>query len=334
MSVASTLWNGYARMVVALRWIIVLGWAAAAVAATLLLPLLNANADDLEALGARGASFEAERRSLELFGFPLLSRVAIVQHDPEGMSVLAQAEAVLRGIAVNQGSHETEMLGAIPLPNTSGLFATQETDTAVITYVFAEPTESFFAQTDVAQTFAEEQLTDEADAYVGVTGSMPARAVQGRVLNEYVHVVEAVTVLAVLAVVAITFGSLAAPALTLVSVGAAVAVTLGVSGYAAQLLDVSIPADLRPLIVALLLGIVTDYCIFYLSGLRSALAEGHDRLEAARRATASSPATARSAGARSASSPRTSRCSAARSARCTDRRSPKSWTSPCARVCR
>ncbi len=287
MSVASTLWNGYARMVVALRWIIVLGWAAAAVAATLLLPPLNANADDLEALGARDASFEAERRSLELFGFPLLSRVAIVQHDPEGMSVLAQAEAVLRGIAVNQGSHETEMLGAIPLPNTSGLFATQETDTAVITYVFAEPTESFFAQTDVAQTFAEEQLTDEADAYVGVTGSMPARAVQGRVLNEYVHVVEAVTVLAVLAVVAVTFGSLAAPALTLLSVGAAVAVTLGVSGYAAQLLDVSIPADLRPLIVALLLGIVTDYCIFYLSGLRSALAEGHDRLEAARRATAS-----------------------------------------------
>lgn len=53
MSVASTLWNGYARMVVALRWIIVLGWAAAAVAATLLLPPLNANADDLEALGAR-----------------------------------------------------------------------------------------------------------------------------------------------------------------------------------------------------------------------------------------------------------------------------------------
>lgn len=287
MSAASVLWRGYARVVVALRWLIVLGWAGAAVAATLLLPPLDANADDLEALGARDASFEAERRSLELFGFPLLSRVAIVQHDPEGMSVLAQAEAVLRGVAVNQGSHDTEMLGAIPLPNTSGAFATQETDTAVITYVFADPSLSFFAQTDIAQDFAEEQLTDEADAYVGVTGSMPARAVQGRVLNEYVHVVEAVTVLAVLAVVAVTFGSLAAPALTLVSVGAAVAVTLGVSGYAAQVLDVTIPADLRPLIVALLLGVVTDYCIFYLAGLRTALAEGHDRLEAARRATAS-----------------------------------------------
>ncbi|MBC7307697.1 MAG: MMPL family transporter, partial [Dietzia sp.] len=95
------------------------------------------------------------------------------------------------------------------------------------------------------------------------------------------------TVLAVLTVVALTFRSLAAPALTLLSVGAAVVVTLGVSGAAGELMDISITADLRPLIVALLLGVVTDYCIFYLSGLRTRLREGHDRLEAARLSTAS-----------------------------------------------
>ena len=122
---------------------------------------------------------------------------------------------------------------------------------------------------------------------MGVTGSIPARATQGLVLNSYVHIVEVATVLAVLTIVALTFGSLMAPAMTLVSVGAAVFVTLGVSGWAATFMDVSIPADLRPLIVALLLGIVTDYCIFYLSGLRARLREGHDRLEAARLATAS-----------------------------------------------
>lgn len=287
-SLGSRIWYGYARVVVALRWVVIVGWVAAVVAASIFLPPLGTTADDLEALGADDASFAAEQRSVEIFGFPLLSRVAMVQRDPDGMTPLAQAEAVLRGIAVNQGTHETELLGAIPLPNVAGAFpGAAEQDTTVVTFLFADPTLSFFDQTDVAQQFAEEQLTDAEDAFVGITGSMPARAVQGRVLNEYVHVVEAVTLLAVLSVVAITFRSLAAPAVTLVSVGAAVAVTLGVAGAAADALNIAVPADLRPLIVALLLGIVTDYCIFYLSGLRTRIAEGYDRLEAARLATAS-----------------------------------------------
>ena len=282
------LWYGYARVIVALRWVIVVGWVAAAVAATVLLPPMQGTANDIEALGADDASFAAERRSLELFGFPLLSRAAIVQRNPEGLPPLVQAEAVMRGIAVSQGKHDTQLLGAIPVPNAEGAFpGAAETNTTVVTFVFADPSLNFFEQTAVVEEFAAEQLTDASDAYIGVTGSIPARAAQGLVLNSYVHIVEAATVLAVLTIVALTFGSLMAPALTLVSVGAAVFVTLGVSGWAATVMDVSIPADLRPLIVALLLGIVTDYCIFYLSGLRTRLRQGHDRLEAARLATAS-----------------------------------------------
>ncbi|MHA6513345.1 MMPL family transporter [Tessaracoccus sp. Z1128] len=284
----ATLWYGYARVTVALRWVIVVGWVAAAIAATLLLPPMQSTANDIEALGADDASFAAEQRSMELFGFPLLSRAAIVQRNPEGLPPLVQAEAVMRGIAVSQGKHDTEILGAIPVPNAEGAFpGAAEKNTTVVTFVFADPSLNFFEQTAVVEDFAAEQLTDASDAYVGVTGSIPARAAQGKVLNSYVHIVEAATVLAVLTIVALTFGSLVAPALTLISVGAAVFVTLGVSGWAATIMDVSIPADLRPLIVALLLGIVTDYCIFYLSGLRTRLREGHDRLEAARLATAS-----------------------------------------------
>lgn len=282
------IWYGYARVTVALRWVIVVGWVAAAIAATLLLPPMQGSANDIEALGANDDSFAAEQRSLELFGFPLLSRAAIVQRNPEGLPPLVQAEAVMRGIAVNQGKHETELLGAIPVPNAEGAFPeAEETNTTVVTFVFADPGLNFFEQTEVVEKFAAEQLTDASDSYVGVTGSIPARAAQGKVLNSYVHIVEVVTVLAVLTIVALTFGSLMAPALTLISVGAAVFVTLGVSGWASTFMDVSIPADLRPLIVALLLGIVTDYCIFYLSGLRARLREGHERLEAARLATAS-----------------------------------------------
>ncbi|GAA4892023.1 MMPL family transporter [Tessaracoccus lubricantis] len=282
------LWYGYARVTVALRWVIVVGWVAAAIAATLFLPPMQGTVDDIEALGADDASFAAEKRSLELFEFPLLSRAAIVQRNPEGLPPLVQAEAVMRGIAVTQRKYDTPLLGAIPVPNAEAAFpGAGEKNTTVITYVFADPQLNFFEQTRAVEDFAAEQLTDPSDAYVGVTGSIPARAAQGLVLNSYVHIVEVVTVLAVLTIMALTFGSLIAPLLTLISVGAAVFVTLGVSGWVAGMMDVSIPADLRPLIVALLLGIVTDYCIFYLSGLRTRLREGHSRLEAARLATAS-----------------------------------------------
>lgn len=282
------LWYGYARVTVALRWFIVVGWVAAAIAATLFLPPMQGTANDIESLGANDESFAAEQRSLELFGFPLLSRAAIVQRNPDGLPPLVQAEAVMRGIAVNQGKHETELLGAIPVPNAEGAFpGAAEENTTVVTFVFADPSLNFFEQAEVVEDFAAEQLTDASDAYVGVTGSIPARAAQGLVLNAYVPIVEVVTVLAVVTIVALTFGSLMAPVLTLISVGAAVFVTLGVSGWAAEAMDVSIPADLRPLIVALILGVVTNYCIFYLSGLRTRLLEGHDRLEAARLATAS-----------------------------------------------
>ena len=47
------------------------------------------------------------------------------------------------------------------------------------------------------------------------------------------------TIIAVLTIVALTFGSLVAPALTLISVGAAVFVTLGVSGWAATVINAS-----------------------------------------------------------------------------------------------
>ena len=88
-SLGTRLWYGYARVVVALRWPVIVGWVVAAIASAVLLPPLGASGDDLEQLGADDASLVAEQRSTEAFGFPLLSRVAIVQHDPDGMAPLS-----------------------------------------------------------------------------------------------------------------------------------------------------------------------------------------------------------------------------------------------------
>ena len=84
--------------------------------------------------------------------------------------------------------------------------------------------------------------------------------------------------------VGLTFRSLGAPLLTLVASGLAFLVASGVIPWSAERLGTTIPEEVEPLIVALTLGIVTDYTIFFLSAGRRELAHGAPRLEAAERA--------------------------------------------------
>jgi RND superfamily putative drug exporter len=269
-----------------LRWAIVVGWALIAVAAVTLLPPLQTDPDLKGFASDDNPAVGVELRSFELFGFPLSSRTSIVQRDPDGLSVYAQAEALLRGAALTQGAYDTPLLGALPVPNTLGAFpGSAESGTTVLTYVFADPDSSFGAQRRAAERFAEEHLTDPDDAYVGVTGSVPARNAQYHVIQDHLHDVELATIIAVALIVGLTFRSVVAPVLALATVGVAVAVTLGVGGLASSALGIAVPPDLRPLVVALLLGVVTDYCILFLSGLRHQLAaEGRSR-RAAQQAT-------------------------------------------------
>ena len=269
-----------------LRWPIVIGWAAIAVAVVTWLPPLTGGNSDLEGFAADNPAVEAELRSFELFGFPLSGRTSIVQRDPDGLSVYAQAEAVLRAVALSQGAYDTRLLGGLPVPNSFGAFpGSRESGTTVITYLFSDPRSSFAAQRRAAEQFAAEQLDDPDDAFVGITGSVPARDAQAQIIEEHLHQVELATVLAIALIVGLTFRSVVAPVVTMFTVGVAVAVTLGVGGYIGRLLGVAVPADLEPLIVALLLGVVTDYCILFLSGLRHEVGEGFGRRPAARRAT-------------------------------------------------
>ena len=273
-------------LLVWLRWPIVLAWALIAVAAVTLLPPVQTDPDLKGFASEENPAVAVELRSLELFGFPLSSRTAIVQRDPEGLSVYAQAEAVLRGAGLNLGAYDTRLLGALPVTNAFGAFpGSAESGTTVLTYVFGDPETSFGAQRRAAERFAEEHLDDPDDAYVGVTGSVPARNAQYHIIQDHLHVVELATVVAVALIVGLTFRSVVAPLVALLAVGVAVAVTLGVAGFASEQFGIAVPPDLRPLVVALLLGVVTDYCILFLSGLRHQLAAEGEPRRAAQQAT-------------------------------------------------
>ena len=102
---------------------------------------------------------------------------------------------------------------------------------------------------------------------VGVTGSAPARRQQGAIIRDALPEVEAVTLLAIMLIVGVRVPLLVAPVLTVIVRG-------GLRGdaapprTAAELFDLASPDELEPVVVALLLGVVTDYVVFFCSSLR------------------------------------------------------------------
>ncbi|WP_144120189.1 MMPL family transporter [Catellatospora sichuanensis] len=285
----SRLLEYYAISVVWLRWVVVALWAVAVAASVLYLPAIGHGGSDLgQLVSADNAAVRSEVRSFEKFGFPLLSRVSVVQRNPDGLPLSVQAEAVARARDVTEGRFPdaAPILAAVPVTNTLQLMpGSQENGTTVITMLFTAPDVTFAGQLAAAEKFVAAHY-DADDAVVGVTGSVPARVEQGDLVLSTLPWLEAVTVAAVFLIVAIAFRSLIAPLLALGVAGVAIVLTLHVGGALADRLGVPVPQETQPLLVALLLGVVTDYVVFYLAAVRTQLASGAGRLEAAEHATA------------------------------------------------
>lgn len=271
----------FARAVVALRWVIVAAWLAGAFAATTLLPSIAES--QTGALGDlvpnEADAIKAEIRSNELFGFPLLSRTVIVQRDPDGLSAVAQARVALRAVALNRNDLQgfDRIGGALPVTNALGVPPfSRERSTTALTYLFYTPEIGSGERQDLAERLAAEQVSAPGDALVGVTGALPARAAQAEAIGDALPLVELGTVLLVLLVTGLHFRAVGAPLVTLLTVCIAHLVAVRVMAGIGQRLEVSVPAEVGPVVVVLLFGIVTDYSIFYLSRLRQKLAEGKD----------------------------------------------------------
>lgn len=256
------------------RWWIVALWSVALAGMWVLVP--HSGGDELSSLIPLDSPVIAtEIRQVELFGFPLSSRTVVVQRDPAGLSPFVQTESVLDALAVNQTPQEPPLLGALPLPNSLPLGAApQETGTAVLTYLFMDPGSSFYGQQRAAERYVADHLERPEDHVVGVAGSVPARHQQATIVTQRLPWLELFTVLAIFALVAVNFRSVLAPALALAASAVAFLTTINLTEVVGNLIGVGAPAELEPLLVALLLGVVTDYTIFYISALRNRLRAG------------------------------------------------------------
>jgi RND superfamily putative drug exporter len=260
------------------RWWIVVGWVVVLAALITISGRVEPGGDKLASIiPLDSPAIQAEIRSVEEFGFPLSSRIVVVQRDPGGLSRFTQARAVLAAIGVDQTPQPAPLLGALPLTNSIKLSgSTGETDTAVITYLFMNPRSGFARQEAAAQRYVTDHLDRPDDHVVGIAGSIPARAEQAVLVNENLPRMELLTVLAIIVLVALTFRSVLAPVLALGCSAVAFVVTLHLSELLGSLAGITAPAELEPLLVALLLGVVTDYTIFYLSALQSRAREGQE----------------------------------------------------------
>ena len=227
-------------------------------------------------------AIEAGARSQQLFSVPLTADTAVVERDAAGFSVEEQREIVERAVEVTteeQGGDEIRF--ALPILNTKELFPGSEEDgTTAVTHLFFSADVSLTNKVELAHAYADRA----AGHYAGVTGPGPARLAQFEEIENALPYVELGTVLAIALVVGLTFRSLGAPLLTLAASGLAFLVAAGVIPWTVERLGASIPEEVEPLVVALTLGIVTDYTIFFLSAGRRELAHGTPRLAAAERA--------------------------------------------------
>ncbi|MDQ2756186.1 MAG: MMPL family transporter, partial [Actinomycetota bacterium] len=278
----------YARFTTRRRWWIVGAWVVGLGLLLVAPPVATGGNELASIIPLDSPAVAAELRSVAEFGYPLSSRTAVIQRNPGGLSPYVQAESVLDAVALDQrGGTDYPLLGALPLTNTLRLGGTiGETNTAVLTYLFMDPTSSFARQQEAAGRYIASHLDRPQDHVVGIAGSIPARAQQASIVAEYLPRLELLTVLAIMLLVGATFRSVLAPVIALLASGLSFVATTHLSETVGGLLGVAAPAELEPLLVALLLGVVTDYTIFYLTALRARLPEHDDWRDAVTAAVA------------------------------------------------
>jgi putative drug exporter of the RND superfamily len=291
--------KAFGYLIVGLRFPIILGWAAVVVAAVLLLPPLPTSGGLSDLIPAGSPAAQADATAARLFGYPLEAGVAIVQRDARGLPPAAVNQAARAARAYDRHASIPGLAAVVPIPNGAGIPAAISVSPAsaaallarvrghtstIVTFLEFSPDSTMQQQVTDAGTYAHRSLTD----VVGVTGPVAAQYEQGLIINRDLDWVELFTVLAIAVIVGVRLRSLLAPLAALVCAGTAYEIAIRVVMWGAQRTGIALPQEADPVLVVLLLGVTTDYCVFFLSGMRNRLAEGADRLQAVRDSTAES----------------------------------------------
>jgi putative drug exporter of the RND superfamily len=233
------------------------------------------------------AAGRAETSAARLFGSSLLPRTLVVIRNPRGLSMHEQRRIVRTAVRLDKGRLPGFPRGsrALPYLNTGAwLPGAREKSTTAITYLGFPADPSPTDQRELSDRYADILSTPGARAEA--TGFIPGSLAQSEAVSDGLRWVEVATLVIVAASIGFYLRSLLAPLVTLAAAGLAYLIATGVVSYVAETQGVRVQKEVEPIIVVLLLGIVTDYSVFFLSGMRGRLRAGAPTRQAARDGTA------------------------------------------------
>lgn len=262
--------RAYRRVITAGRWFIVMLWIGAAVVVNLLFPAHGSDGGGFgDLLPPDSAVLRVESRILDQFTVPVLSGTTVVLHQEGGLSPMTRADSILWALATTQTVLDApeppvpgQIIAAIPVPTGR--------DDTMATYLYMSDGTGLYNTVRLANEYSA-HFKNQASARAYVTGFVPAQVAQGQYLRARLPLFEIASLMLILLVVALAFRSLLAP---LVVVGVAAVgyfVYMPSLSRLADLLGFEVPSQLEPLLLALLLGVVTDYCVLLFSDLRDEL---------------------------------------------------------------
>ena len=121
------------------------------------------------------------------------------------------------------------------------------------------------------------QLAHATGRPAALTGAVPGQFAQGLLIDHDLNLIELITLALIVLVVAVSYRSLAAPLIPLAAIAVAFPITLVGLHQLSTRYGIYVPQELDPIVIALMLGIITDYSIFFLSGVRQRRMAGEDR---------------------------------------------------------
>jgi RND superfamily putative drug exporter len=279
----------YAWLVVWLRLPVLALWIAAAVLAFLHLPTFGSSEGPvLQLIPPHAPALRTSAKVLRMFKVPAGSEFAVVIRDPHGLSAHAQAAVAAQALTVDRHSGQggPGPAFAIPIADTLRLLpGSRESGTTAITFLYYPPDMAIGEQMASAHRYVA-QLAHATGRPAGLTGAIPGQVAQGLLIDHDLNLIELITVLLIVAVIAVSYRSLAAPLVPLAAIAVSFPITLVGLHRLSTRFGVYVPQELDPIVIALMLGIITDYSIFFLSGARQRRMAGDDRLTSVRSTTA------------------------------------------------
>jgi RND superfamily putative drug exporter len=274
--------------IVWLRWPLLIVWIVAAVAAYIYLPGTGKlPAAGIYALIPRHTpAFQALHEETSLFGSHLVPQIAVVQRNAGHLSPADQTKIVQTAVRLDEGKLPGFPKGSLaaPLLNTLPLVpAARETSTTAVTYLAFPSRLSSPQQRTLADKYA--KLASLPGAKARPTGLIPGTLAEANEISGALRWVEIATIAMIAVVVGLYLRSVLAPILTVFAVILLYLVTSRVVTWIATRLGINLHQEAEPIVVVLLVGVITDYSVFFLSGMRDRILRGQAWRDAARGAT-------------------------------------------------